>query len=77
MKAYDRQPMKTSAYISIPYITPLLNSHQTDANRGIDFIGVKFTAIFFYFKFPFFGNVDSLFGLSPQILSRMSGERLT
>jgi hypothetical protein len=41
--------MKTSAYTSILYLKSLFNSHQTDANREIDFIGFIITAIFFCF----------------------------
>jgi hypothetical protein len=41
--------MKASVYTSILYLKPLFNSHQTDANREMDFIGFTFTTIFFYF----------------------------
>jgi hypothetical protein len=45
IESFRSSLMTASAYTSIPYLTPLLNSHQTDANRENDFTGFSFTAI--------------------------------
>jgi hypothetical protein len=41
--------MTASVYTSTRYLTPLLNSHQTDTNRENNFTGFSFTAILLWF----------------------------
>jgi hypothetical protein len=69
--------MNPSANILTLYLTPLLNSHQTDANREKNFTKFSFTKLFLWFdglktkrlyfssflleNSLFFGNIDPLF----------------
>jgi hypothetical protein len=84
--------MNPSANIPTLYLTSLLNSHQTDANREKNFTKFSFTKIFLWFdglktkrlyfssfllENPlFFGNIDPVFSSFSQLLSGMPALKL-